>query len=203
MKSVFLDTETTGLRPGNIVQLTYIVEEDKQLVGFKNYFFKVEHVEPEAERVHGFSKEKLELLSEGFEFADLAEEIQEDFEGATLIAHNINFDKKFIEAEFSRIFQLDGSEKEFCTMKYFSKILKIPARNGAGYKNPKLEEVVDFYCIDRNKILEKAKLLFGCSEISFHDARYDTVAMYMCCLKSKNRTQIDTIFTDEPLDMFN
>ena len=202
MKSIFLDTETTGLRPGQIVQLTYIMEEDKKLIGVKNYFFAVDSVDPEAERVHGFSKEKLDILSEGFTFEELSEEIQEDFEGATLIAHNVKFDRKFIEAEFNKIFQLDGFSKDFCTMAYFSKILKIPAKNGGGYKNPKLEEVVDFYNIDRNQILKIANILFGCDDISFHDARYDTAAMYMCCLKSKGRTKVETVFGDECIDIF-
>ncbi|MFX0549962.1 exonuclease domain-containing protein [Hathewaya histolytica] len=203
MKSIFLDTETTGLRPGQIAQLTYIVEEDKQLVGIKNYFFQVDSMDIEAEKVHGFSREKLEILSEGFTFGDLSEEIQEDFYEGTIIAHNIGFDKKFLEAEFQRIFELPGYSKEFCTMEYFRNIVKIPSRNGIGYKNPKLEEVVNYYNIDKDLILDRTKMLFGCEDIGFHDARYDVMAMYMSCLKSKNRETVCSPFWNEPLEIFN
>lgn len=203
MKSIFLDTETTGLKPGQIVQLTYIIEENKELFGMKNYFFTVDSVEIEAEKVHGFSKERLDSLSEGFSFADLAPEIQEDLQDGIIIAHNIGFDKKFIDAEFQRIFELPGYSKEFCTMQYFKDILKLPSRNGMGYKNPRLEEVVDFYHIDKSLIMEKAKVLFGCEDIDFHDARYDVMAMYMCCLKSKNRNKVSSPFWSEDLEIFN
>lgn len=202
MKSIFLDTETTGLRPGQIAQLTYLVEEDKQLIGMKNYFFSVENMESEAEKVHGFSKEKLYMLSEGFTFQDLVEEIQEDFEDGIIIAHNVGFDKKFIDTEFQRCFLLPGYSKEFCTMNYFKNITKIPSKNGVGFKNPRLEEVVDFYKIDKKLILDKTKTLYGCEDIDFHDARYDVMAMYMCCLKSKNREAITSPFWDEPLEIF-
>lgn len=202
MKSIFLDTETTGLKPGQIAQLTYVIEEDKELIGIKNYFFTVDFMEAGAEKVHGFSKEKLEILSEGFTFGELAPEIQEDFEDATIIAHNIGFDKKFIDEEFSRIFLIPGYAKEFCTMSYFKNILKLPGRNVDSYKNPRLEEVVDYYKIDKETILNKTKMLFGCEDITFHDARYDVMAMYMCCLKSKGREEVRSPYWDEPLHIF-
>ncbi|SHK35975.1 Exonuclease [Hathewaya proteolytica DSM 3090] len=202
MKSIFLDTETTGLKPGQIVQLTYIIEEDKQLTAMKNYFFSVDSVEPEAEKVHGFSKERLDLLSEGFTFKELSEEIQEDFNDSTIIAHNIGFDKKFIDEEFRRSCLVPGYSKEFCTMGYFKGIVNIPNRYGNGLKNPKLEEVVDYYKIDKNLILEKTKILFGCEEVSFHDARYDVMAMYMCCLKSKKRTKVYSPYWESDLYIF-
>lgn len=202
MRSIFLDTETTGLRPGQIAQLTYLIEEDKKLVGVKNYFFTVDEMGAEAEKVHGFSMERLEKLSEGFTFGDLVPEIYDDFEGATFIAHNIKFDRKFIDAEFARLDEQCGAAKEFCTMAYFKDILKIPARNGAGYKNPRLEEVVNFYNINKERILEVTKRLFQCEEVSFHDARYDTVAMYLCCLKSRKREEVERMLQNPQINLF-
>jgi DNA polymerase III epsilon subunit-like protein len=203
MKSIFLDTETTGLRPGQIAQLTYLIEENKKLVGVKNYFFTVDEMDEQAEKVHGFSMERLQMLSQGFIFADLVPEIYEDFEGATIIAHNVNFDKKFIDAEFGRLDSDCGAAKSFCTMAYFKDILKIPARNGQGYKNPRLEEVVDFYNIDKQRILEVTKKLFECDDVSFHDARYDTTAMYLCCLKSRNRKDFEEILKNPQVSLFD
>ncbi len=52
MKMIFFDTETTGITPGNICQLSYIVVDTgvkPTKTEGKNVFFAVEYVEPEAE----------------------------------------------------------------------------------------------------------------------------------------------------------
>ncbi|MFD3156795.1 exonuclease domain-containing protein [Haloimpatiens sp. FM7330] len=187
MKSIFLDTETTGFAPGQIAQLTYIIEENKKLVGVKNYFFTVETMGIQAQRVHGFSIEKLTVLSKGKRFENSFSEINNDMKGAVFIAHNVKFDRKFVEAEFNRLNKDLGAKNYFCTMEYFKDILKIPAKRGKGYKNPRVEEVMEFYNINPAEVLDKTRELFKCDKVTFHDARYDTVAMYMCCLKSRNR----------------
>ena len=197
MKSIFFDTETTGLRPGQIAQLTYIVEEDGQFSAAKNLFFKVEEMEPSAQKVHGFSMDMLEELSYGRCFGDCIDEIKADFEDAIIIAHNVNFDLKFMNAEFDRVGLSLNIRKPFCTMKYFKDIVQIPAKNGVGIKNPKLEEVVEFYQIEKENILTATKKLYQCEEVSYHDARYDTTAMYICCLLSRNRDEVYELLEDE------
>lgn len=202
MKSIFIDTETTGLNPGKIVQLTYIIEENKKFIDAKNFFFMIEDGEMEqgAEKVHGFSVDKLALLSQGRIFEDSIVEIKEDLKNSIFIAHNVKFDKKFVDAEFRRLHIQTELAKEFCTMNYFKDIVQIPARNGINFKNPKLSEVVKYYNLNPQDILKKTKALFNAEQVSFHDARFDTTAMYMCCLLSQNRA-ID--LGDEELEQTN
>lgn len=190
MKSIFIDTETTGINPGKIVQLTYIIEENKEFIDAKNFFFMVEdgEMEPGAEKVHGFSVAKLAILSHGRIFEDSIDEVKEDFKDSIFIAHNVKFDKKFVDVEFSRNHLETEISKEFCTMKYFKDIVQIPARNGISFKNPKLSEVVKYYNLNPEDILKKTKSLFNADQVSYHDARFDTTAMYMCCLLSQNRS---------------
>ena len=52
MRNVFLDTETTNLTPGQIAQLSYIVEDNGKVQG-KNFFFKVDSMDEGAEKVTG------------------------------------------------------------------------------------------------------------------------------------------------------
>lgn len=200
MKSIFFDTETTGLRPGQIGQLTYIVEENNQFVKCRNLFFTVDMMEAGAEKVHGFSMELLQTLSEGKRFEDHLEEIRGDFKDGIVIAHNVNFDLKFMAAEFARLGITFEYKKPFCTMEYFKDIAMIPARNGVGFKNPKLEEVVKHFDLERESILAATKKLFKCDNVSYHDARYDTTAMYICCLMSRGREEVfDLLEEDEQL----
>ena len=114
---IYFDTETTGLTPGRIVQLSYIIENEGKVTP-KNFFFAVEYVPPEVVAVHGFTAEKLAVLSGGKTFSDCIDEIDEDFSKADyIVAHNVSFDVKFLQAEFSyqdRIFKYNNV---FDTMK--------------------------------------------------------------------------------------
>ncbi|EKN43122.1 putative DNA polymerase III subunit epsilon [Clostridium botulinum CFSAN001627] len=154
MKKIFIDTETTGLEPGEIIQLTYCVCDinfrGEEKVSFaKNFFFDVDYIEESAEAIHGFSVEKLKILSKGKKFKDLASEISSDLKDGIFIAHNVNFDRKFVTAEFNRLNDMNWIPKEFfCTMEYFKPIVKATTRTGK-LKKPRLEEAVDFLDIDK------------------------------------------------------
>jgi hypothetical protein len=78
---IIFDTETTGLKPGQICQLSYIVAQDKKIEG-KNFFFKVDYIEPAAQRVHGYSVIDLQKLSGGKDFRYYHPEIAGDFSRA-------------------------------------------------------------------------------------------------------------------------
>lgn len=179
MKKVFLDTETTGLAPGQIAQLSMIIEEDDGSVRAKNYFFEIDYITSGAEEVCGRGVEFYKDASNGKRFADYCEEIYKELENATLIAHNLEFDENFISTEFWRqniVFKPAG---RFCTMKYFKDILNIIGKNGR-VKNPRLEELVDSFSIDKEKVRTYSEKLFGTNDTGgFHDARYDTTAMFV------------------------
>lgn len=71
---------------------------------------------------------------------------------------------------------------KFDTMKIFTDICRLPNPKRAGFKFPKLEEVVNHYRLDSSKILEYARKLFNSSEdFGYHDARYDVTCMYVVC----------------------
>ena len=113
---LILDTETTDFRPGQIAQLSYILADDDKIVRAENYFFTVNTMTRGAEQVHGFSEEKLRLLSGGRTFAEQADRFRGDFVDHMLVAHNATFDLSFLAAEFSRL-GLSYAPKTFCTMK--------------------------------------------------------------------------------------
>ena len=174
---VILDTETTDLRPWQIAQLSYIMlDEKKNVTWAKNFFFAVDTMSYGAQSVHWFSKKALATLSEGRVFADHAHEIHADMCDKTIIIHNVPFDTKFMEYELQKIFASYTLQKSLCTMKYFTDICKLPSSR-AWYKRPKVWEVLSHLSIDDEAILAQAKILFGCKEVWYHDARFDTAAV--------------------------
>ncbi len=177
---LYFDTETTGLRPGKICQLSYILDYGAGKIESKNFFFTVDYIEPSAIAVHGFSVPILKRLSGGKTFSDYAEEIANDFKSASIIiAHNISFDLSFLRKEFEEIGAFFCYKNECCSMKTAVPVTKILRSNGKGYKYPKLIELCEFLDITEIDIVGKEKLLFGAFSHS-HDARFDTTALYLC-----------------------
>ncbi len=174
---VYLDTETTGLRPGQICQLSYILQDEKG-VKAKNFFFTVDSVEYGAYMVHGFSVEKLLKLSGGKRFYDHIEEIRTDLENADLVvAHNSSFDMMFLRAEFERWGVPLYIKREYCSMKNMTPVCKLAGRH-AGYKYPKLSEMTAYFGISDYEIGLTTKEIFG-DKVGFHDARFDTTALFL------------------------
>lgn len=186
MEKIYYDTETTGLKPGRITQLAYIIEDDNfQFVRAENRFFTIPESEHESAReaakITGLTPEKLNELSNGKEFADHINEIHSDFIGRARVAHNISFDDKFLKAEFSRNNLEIPVACTFDTMKIFKDICRLEGK--FGFKNPKLAELASHYRVKTGQVMQLANKLFKCNDdsISYHDARYDTTMVYVIC----------------------
>ncbi|MEM4385990.1 MAG: 3'-5' exonuclease [Candidatus Anstonellales archaeon] len=182
MYNIYLDTETTGLNPGQICQLAYIITDDElKIIRGKVFYFSVDYVEQEAENVHGFSVEKLKYLSGGKVFGNYIDEISGDINNNTIIAHNVEFDSKFLQKEFFRYGRIYKPYTTVCTVKLFTDILKIPSKYGRGYKYPKLEEVMKYYKLDINKVKYLCNNIFKCEgNVGLHDSMLDTTILYLC-----------------------
>ena len=174
---IYFDTETTGLYPGQIAQL-FDIMQSKNEERAKNFFFTVDQMDYGAFKVHGFSVEKLKSLSGGKRFRDCIDEIEQDFLSADLaVAHNVKFDYMFLRTEFERQFRTFYTKNEFCTMKGLTPVCKLLRSSGA-YKYPKLSEACEYFGITDTEIKNDSKRLFG-SVADFHDARFDTTALYL------------------------
>ena len=103
MREVILDTETTGLDPSDghrvveigCVELFNAIPTGKT---FHVYVNPERDVPEQAFRVHGLSGE---FLADKPVFASIAEEFLAFVDGAKIIAHNAEFDLRFLNAELA------------------------------------------------------------------------------------------------------
>ena len=186
---LYFDTETTGLRPGHIIQLSYIMQERDNITA-KNFYFKVGFIEPSAAAVHGITVEALEELSGGQDFYDHFEEIKADFDRADLtVSHNFNFDQCFMTAEFASLGYVYRYKEKLDTMRHFTPICKLSKPYGRGYKHPKLGELATFCDVYPFEVVKAVERLFGKNEAKAHDATFDTASMYLSVINYTERDE--------------
>lgn len=185
---LYFDTETTGLIPGRIIQLSYIMDYGEKTVA-KNFYFAVEYIDPAAVAVHGITVEKLYELSDGHTFSEYADEIHEDFLSASLIvAHNVKFDLNFMIAEFKYLDTIFRYQESFDSMKYFTPIMKLKREGKPNYKYPKLAELMEFADIYPYDVSRGVKEIFGeYPKNVFHAAEFDTTALYLAINSLKGK----------------
>ena len=105
MRRIVLDTETTGLEPGDghrIIELACLEIHDRRPTGrhFHRFLNPEREIDLGATRVHGLT---VDDLADKPRFCDIADDFLEFVQGAELLIHNAPFDVAFLNAELSRI----------------------------------------------------------------------------------------------------
>lgn len=178
---VFLDIEGTGTQNSQIAQLAYIItDENYNVLEAKSYFFKVDDMNPFAQRLHGLSLEYLRRASNGDTFADRFKEIQHDLDGELLICHNTRSDFDLLALEYARLGETYTPVDNFCTMAHFKPICEIHDRSGR-IKPPSLRELIEYHQLSDEEIAECATKLFKCLHVKPHDSRFDAAAIFLIC----------------------
>ncbi len=118
MRQIVLDTETTGLDPGQghrIIEIGCVEVINRRLSG-NNYhqYLQPDHdIDEGAQSVHGISNE---FLADKPRFSDVVEDFLEYLKGAELIIHNAPFDVGFINHELKREGPEYGEVTTYCSI---------------------------------------------------------------------------------------
>lgn len=182
---LFFDTETTGLPKKwnaslrnldnwpRLVQIAWLIYDlNGRKVKGKNYIIKPEGFEipAEASKIHGITTEL--ALKKGKTLKAVLGQFSRDMIAADyIVAHNISFDDRIVEAEFLRagIQKSLFAPKKLCTKDLSTKFCAI--EGPGGYKWPSLSEL--------------HVKLFGCDFEDAHDAMVDTRACAKCFFELK------------------
>lgn len=181
MRILIFDTETSGLDPqwNVILQLSYqIVDSDSWIIQktVNHYFAWPENkarVTPEAINVNGLTEEILSSKQLSNRKTAFEEFVADKDSCDLLVAHNLEFDKKFIIAscrEEGVKYANSGWGQSYDTMKRMTSYCQIPKDWGSGYKWPKLTELAD--CLGINY-----------SQIALHDSSGDVELTKQCFKK--------------------
>ena len=186
---LFFDTETTG-RPRNynapatdlgnwprLVQLAWaLFDEDEQEVDCRDMIIKPDDftIPREATEIHGITTER--AMEDGFPLGDALLDFSSVLvQTSLLVAHNIDFDAKIVEAEFIRenIPTNLSTIPKICTMKRSTEFCRIQGRYGR-YKWPSLSEL--------------HLKLFNTPFEGVHDAKEDVKACANCFFELRRRS---------------
>lgn len=178
---IVFDTEATDLTPGQICQLSYIMDRGGALSA-RNFYFSVDDMSPGAQEVHGLSMEQLAELSGGAWFEDKADDILADFQEARLlVGHNVAADDRYLRVELERAGKKLKKINTFCTMNYASGLMNLKRKVVTGRpKPPRLSELADYYGVSEEDTLALVGDLFQTGDAALHDARFDTAMTYLC-----------------------
>jgi DNA polymerase III subunit epsilon len=105
MREIVFDTETTGLDPKDghrvveigAVEILNLIPSGRV---FHVYIDPERDMPEEAFRVHGLSRE---FLSQHRKFREIAQEFVDFLEDSPMVAHNADFDVRFLNAEFATL----------------------------------------------------------------------------------------------------
>lgn len=158
-KTVVFDTETSGIDCGRNVILSIswqILDKDLVKVDEKTHFFDwpadESCISSRAIEVNGLTKERLAELGTSDKVAALQEFASVITDADLLVAHNGNFDKKFVLAEARREgVDIDMSMTMWDTMHRMTDFCAIPGYYG-DYKWPKLIELSEALGVQTNDI---------------------------------------------------
>lgn len=118
MRQVVIDTETTGLDPGEghrIIELGCVELIDRRATErrFHHYLHPERDIDAGALEVHGIT---LERLKDSPKFADIAESFLAFIEGAELLMHNAPFDVSFLNYELGLLKRGCSRIEDRCTV---------------------------------------------------------------------------------------
>ena len=169
MNVIVFDTETNGLKDCSILSISAIkidvnlkLNSCKEKQKFNRFYFRNvgEKIDTKALEINGLTDEEIRKKREGATYSQYFKNDYMSFkrfceDAEHFVAHNIDFDSKFIPFEL---------KNKFCTQKINMDVLKIPGTSEGKYRFPSLLKTAEYYKIKMD-------------ENNWHGSEYDT---YIC-----------------------
>lgn len=182
---LYLDLETTGYSPREIVQLSYILCDGPNIIDYGDRYFRIKgRMDAAAYEVHGLSERRLNGLS-NITFEQYIQDfipvlLSADF----IVGHNISFDLGCLtEYNHPSLNGIIESKATICTMKDYLKKLgtEVMTDSGSALSWTTLHHtiaiLINRYGYDSQEILNTYIKLFK-KKPKAHDGLFDTYLTY-------------------------
>jgi len=141
---LILDTETTGLERGEVVQISVIDSSGSILID--TLVKPVEPITPSTTRIHGITNQ---MVATAPCFAEVVENLRETISGKHVIVYNAVYDRKMLHqsAEAAGIEKTDwkGISRWWCAMEGFAEIYGDWNQYRRTYRWQKLSTAAHYY----------------------------------------------------------
>jgi len=150
MHKIFFDTETTGIsheRGHRLLEIGAVEHDEKGVFTGRQFHHLINperDVPDEVVRIHGHTYAKLKHCPK---WADINDEFCEFVRGASLYAHNADFDSGFIIMEMKRC---ESKEKLFDIIHDITNTVSTFRAMDPGHKSYNMDNMMDRYGIDRS-----------------------------------------------------
>ena len=174
MRYTVFDVETPNSANNRMSAIGIVVLEDAQIVDrFYSLVQPDTHFDPFNMELTGITPE---MVASAPNFARLWPQIRPFMEDAVLVAHNAQFDMAVL-SKCLRAYEIEWKPmaEYICTCKMSGQCLPNLA-------NHRLNTLCDYYRIVPEAIKHSCEVFFGEKSLDEHDARYDTIAMYLAVL---------------------
>lgn len=153
---VFIDTETTGLSArtgGRVLEIGALrVEDNKVVAKYKQLLHPETDVPYFITQITGITDQDVESAPT---FADIFQDVRELFKDAIFIAHNVNFDYKFLQSEFEKVGEQFKKDR-LCTVRLSRKLFP-------EHKSHSLDKIIErhgFEVENRHRAYDDAEILY-------------------------------------------
>lgn len=139
---VIIDTETTGWdqRHHRVIEVAAVKVKDGEIIGeFNSLITTTTNIPPFISELTGITER--ELRAKGRDPLEVFTEVREFIGNSTFVAHNVNFDYRFLNAEFQRYGLTILDNPKMCTVQ-FARKSELPL------SNYKLTTIKEFLGID-------------------------------------------------------
>jgi DNA polymerase III epsilon subunit-like protein len=143
---VVLDTETTGLQRGEIVQIALVDAQGKMLLD--SLVKPLSRIPREATAIHHITDS---MVNDAPPWAEVSPQVEKLLRGRDVIVYNASFDRKMMHqsAEAAGLPKVDWKlfSQWWCAMEAFAEVYGQPGGYGRGYRWQKLSTAARYYRI--------------------------------------------------------
>ena len=182
---LYLDLESTGYAPREIVQLSYILCEDNTIVSHLDKYFRLNKtMDAAAYMVHGLSERRLNGLAK-ITFEDYIDELIPVVASCDyIVGHNISFDVGcMLDYNNEHLNSVLSSKLQICTMKDYLRQLGTEIMSDSGSAlawtslTHTIANMINRFGFDSEELTSTYVQMFG-KKPKAHDGLFDTYLVY-------------------------